>query len=178
MLAFAARIRSGIFTHDGKRPGTQTVATTVRHVRPAFVLAGYTDPQTDSHTWSLHLTFTRMYSGYKHALPISVFEDIMRHEGCSPVPREQALTNLIGMTFFFLICVGEYTPASCKRKTRTVPLRVKDIQFWAERPDGSVSGISHTAPAHNIMPVSAVTITLDNQKTATGTRSSTIMRSS
>jgi integrase len=89
------------------------------------------------------------------ALPISVVEDVMKHEGASSGPKDQA--HLAVLAFFFLLRVGT-------RVTRTTQIRRKDLQFWRKRPDGIMDRISPMAARADLLAADSVTITLDNQK--------------
>ena len=171
-LAFAAAIRTGTFTRCGQVAGHQTVATTLRHVAQTFVLDGQPDPRKDGPGQELSLAFKRLFAAYRSedpapkpelALPVSVFLDIIAHEGASGKPKEQALADLIVMAFFCLIRVGEYTLSARSRQTRTV-IRRKDLQFWHTLPDGRQARLDHRAPYLRLAQAAAVTLTLDNQK--------------
>lgn len=171
LMAFAARVRTGAFG-NGKQVGCQSVATALRHISQAFVLASYGDPRREIYGPELGLAFTRLYHSYRQedpapkpqlALPISVLEDVMTNEGASPSLKNQALADLVVLAFFFLLRVGEYTPPG-NRRTRTTQIRRKDMQFWSKRPDGNLDRISPLANAAVLLAADAVTITIDNQK--------------
>ena len=171
LMAFAARVRSGAFG-QGRQIGSQSVATALRHVAQAFVLASHPDPR-GHRGHELGLAFTRLYSSYKNedpaprpqlALPISVFQDIMQHEGASADARHRAAADLVVIAFFFLLRVGEYTPPARNRRTRTTQIRRKDMQFWKMQPNGLACRLSHMATLDTLLQADAVTITLDNQK--------------
>ena len=68
------------------------------------------------------------------------------------------MAHLICVAFYYLLRVGEYTPAS-KRK-RTIPFRVQDITFRTS--DGKV--IPRTAPLARLLTASEATIKIPNQK--------------
>jgi hypothetical protein len=53
------------------------------------------------------------------ALPVKLFKNIAATEGASNSPLEQAIADLVTITFFFLLRVGEYTCQSRTTKTRT-----------------------------------------------------------
>jgi hypothetical protein len=97
------------------------------------------------------------------ALPISVIEDVMKNEGASLDPKDQALADLVVLAFFFLLLVGEYTPSGT-RVTRTTQIRRKDLQFWRKRPTGLMDRISPLATLADLLAADSVTITLDSQK--------------
>jgi hypothetical protein len=171
LMAFAARVRSGAFG-NGRQIGCQSVATALRHISQTFVLANYGDPRRELYSPELGLAFTRLFNSYRNedpapkpqlALPISVIEDVMKNEGASQSPKDQALADLVVLAFFFLLRVGEYTPSG-NRNTRTTQIRRKDLQFWRKRPTGLMDRISPLATLQELLQADAVTITLDNQK--------------
>jgi hypothetical protein len=137
-------------------------------------LASFDDPRRGSAVGTeLGLAFTRLYNSYKNedpaprpqlALPISVFQDIMQHEGASIDPKDRAAADLVVIAFFFLLRVGEYTPPSGMRRTRTTQIRRKDLQFWKMQPNGLACRLSHLSTLAILLQADAVTITLDNQK--------------
>jgi hypothetical protein len=126
LMVFAPRVRAGAFG-KGQQVGCQAVATTLRHVSQAFVLASFADPRSGDTGPELGLAFTWLYHSYKNedpalqpqlALPVSVFEDIVRHEGTSVNPKDRrAAAGLVVIAFFFLLRVGEYTPPSGNCRT-------------------------------------------------------------
>jgi hypothetical protein len=78
---------------------------------------------------------------------------------------EKATADFVMIAFFFLLRVGEYTKPQTAKKTRTVQLRRKDVQFWQTSQDGrTVERISHLAPLEQLLQAVSATITLDNQK--------------
>jgi integrase len=171
LMAFAARVRAGAFG-KGQQVGCQSVATALRHVAQAFVLASHGDPRREGDSPDLGLAFTRLYHSYRTedpapkpqlALPISVIEDVVKHEGTSRDPKAQALADLVMLAFFFLLRVGEYTPSGT-RTTRTTQIRRKDMQFWHKRPNGLMDRLSPLATLADLLEADSVTITLDNQK--------------
>jgi hypothetical protein len=94
---------------------------------------------------------------------VDLFENIMQHAGDAPL--EKATADFVMIAFFFLLRVGEYTKPQRAKKTRTVQLRRRDIQFWKNSPDGNtVERISHMAPLNELLLAVSATITLDNQK--------------
>jgi hypothetical protein len=82
------------------------------------------NPQSRQDGQGPGLTFTRfLYHSYREedpgpklklALPISVFENILHHEGASINPKDQAMVDLMVLAFFFLFHVGEYAPPEGK----------------------------------------------------------------
>jgi hypothetical protein len=171
LMAFAARVRAGAFG-KGRQVGCQAIATALRHVSQAFVLASFADPRSGDTGPKLGLAFTRLYHNYKNedpaprpqlALPVSVFEDIVRHEGTSVNPKDRTAADLVVIAFFFLLRVGECTPPSGNRRTRTTQIRRKDMQFWKRQPNGTTSRLSHLSTLDVLLQAGAVTITIDNQ---------------
>jgi hypothetical protein len=88
---------------------------------------------------------------------------VMKNEGASLDPKDQTLTDLVVLVFFFLLRVGEYTPSGT-RVTRTMQIRRKDLQFWRKRSNGLMDRISPMATLANLLAADSITITLNNQK--------------
>jgi hypothetical protein len=72
--------------------------------------------------------------------------------------------DLVVITFFFLLRVGEYTPPLTDQRTRTTHIRHKDLQFWKRQPTGLITRLLPMAPLAELWQADSVTITLDNQK--------------
>jgi hypothetical protein len=92
----------------------------------------------------------------QHALPSSTVRwlvNMYRRGG----PWGQALADLVTLAFFFLLRVGEYTPAP--RAKRTVPLRRKDIILFQRG-----ARLSHNAPLETLLGADALTVRLAGQK--------------
>ena len=111
LMAFAARVRASTFGHD-RQIGCQSVPTALCHAAQTFVLANRGDPRSDLNSPDLGLAFTRLYHSYKNkdpapkpqlALLMSVIEDVMKTEGASLSPKDQALADLVALAFFFLL---------------------------------------------------------------------------
>jgi hypothetical protein len=68
-----------------------------------------------------------------------------------------ARRDLVTLAFFFLLRVGEYTPAP--RAKRTVPLRRKDVILFK---DGA--HLAHSAPLATLLGADALTVRLAGQK--------------
>ena len=74
--------------------------------------------------------------------------------------RKGATTRaLVVVAFYFLLRVGEYTPAPGRRRRRTVPLRRCDVKF---RRTGKV--IPLDSPLETLLEADVVTLCLENQK--------------
>jgi hypothetical protein len=95
---------------------------------------------------------------------VTIFEDILAHEGHSTFPNVQAAADLTVVAFYFLLRVGEYTKPTGSRTTRTTQFRLKDVTFWTEHQDGTLARLPFGAADEALMMASAVTLTLDNQK--------------
>lgn len=63
------------------------------------------------------------------------------------------------LAFFFLLRVGEYTPASPNQSRRTVPLRRQDVKLWR-----GTALVPLVSPWEVLASADGVTITLENQK--------------
>jgi hypothetical protein len=173
LMAFSAKVRAGAFG-QGRQIGCQSVATALRHVAQTFVLANYPDPRSGPTAGSeLGLAFTRLFHSYRAedpaprpqlALPVSVFQDAMTHEGASLDPKAIALADLVVIAFFFLLRVGEHTPPSGNRRTRATQIRRKDMQFWKTQPNGLLARLSPLSTLADLRQADSVTTTLDNQK--------------
>ena len=125
LMAFASRVRSGAFGH-GKHVGCQAVATALRHVAQAFVLASHTGPRKGLVGPKLGLAFTRLHHSYRNedpapqpqlALPISVFQNTVEHKGKSFDPKQRGMADLVVIAFFFLLQAGERALPSGNRQT-------------------------------------------------------------
>jgi hypothetical protein len=124
------------------------------------------------HSPELSLAFTRLCHSCKNedpaptpqlALPLSVIEDVMTHEGASSDPKDGALADSVALAFFFLLRVGEHAPSGA-RAARTTQIRRKDMQFWRNRPSGLMDRISPLATPADLLEADAATKTPDNQK--------------
>jgi hypothetical protein len=141
-MAFpAARVHSGAFG-EGRQIGRQAPC------RGPSLCSGQLrpDPQSDLAGPEIGLaSFTCLYHSYRQekpvprlllALSVSVFQDIMKHEGASLDPKDRALTDLV-VLIAFSSCfksVGEYTPPGGDRQTSNTQICRKDMQFWKMSP--------------------------------------------
>lgn len=176
LLAFAARVRTGIFGL-GKRVGFQSVEKALRHVAQTLVLAGYDDPRRTYGSKELDLPFQRLLAQYRKedpppqpqvALPVATVQYAAGQCHGQNSALRKATADLIATAFFFLLRVGEYSMPQKNTKTRTVQFRVKDVTFRDLR--------GHTIPHHatlqQLQNAVSVTLFLDNQKN--GQRGATI----
>ena len=60
------------------------------------------------------------------ALPISIVKDLMKNECASQDAKDQALTDLVVLAFFFLLRASEYIPLG-NHVTRSTQTRRKDL---------------------------------------------------
>ena len=95
----------------------------------------------------------------QHALPNSTIQWIIREYHSGPI-RNRTTAWLIVLAYFFLLRVGEYTPAeNKKRKKRTIPLRKCDLRLLR-----SGIPIDPEADLETLLQADGVTICLENQK--------------
>lgn len=137
-----------------------------------MTLAGHDDPRLLPGTKDMHLAFERLFKSYRNkdpaprsqvALPVTIFENIVATEGQSPDLLENSIADIITLSFFFLLRVGETTVPSTKRTTRTVQFRRRDVTFWRIH-HNQRHKTSPNAPLHDLLAADAVTLKLDNQK--------------
>jgi hypothetical protein len=139
------RLCSGTFG-SGKQIGRQSVATALRHVSQAFVLASYGDPRQELLcSPKLSLAFTCLHHSHCNedpapkpqlALPILVVKDIGKNEGASVDTKDQALADPVVLALFFLLRVGKHAPSSGNQVTPATLIRSKDLQSWSKCPNG------------------------------------------
>jgi hypothetical protein len=167
LLAFAARVRTGIFG-NASQVGSQSVEKALRHVAQTLILAGLDDPRRTYGAKELDLPFRHLLKSYKDkdpapkpqlALPVATIERAGAYHQAPNTARTQATADLVTIAFFFLLGVGEYAMPRLNVQTRTVQFRVKDVTF---RRAGLV--LPNTAPVHQLEKADSVTLYLDNQK--------------
>jgi integrase len=175
-LAFAARVRSGIFG-NAVQVGHQTVEKAIRHVAQTLMLAGYDDPRRTYGAKELDLPFRHLLRSYKTqdpapkpqlAIPVATIERAAEYHQAPNSLLTRATADLITIAFFFLLRVGEYTMPKRNIRTRTIQFRVQDVTF--RQADGTV--IPNSAPLHDLLVADSVTLWMDNQKN--GQRGATI----
>jgi hypothetical protein len=179
LLAFAARVRTGIFGH-AIQVGAQSVEKALRHVAQTLVLAGFDDPRRTYGSKELDLPFRHLLKSYKDqdpapkpqlALMVATVERAGAFHQHPNTPRTRATADLITTAFFFLLRVGEYVMPKANTRTRTVQFRVQDVTF---RRDGIV--LPNTTPLPHLLLADSVTLYMDNQKN--GQRGATIHHTS
>ena len=107
----------------------------------------------------------------EHALPNhTVLWLATNFEQLGPGKKFKVIGSLAVVAFFYLLRVGEYTPAKRSATKRTIPLRKCDIQL---RRNGTL--IPHSSPLDVLLTADAANICLENQKN--GDRSSNVNHS-
>ena len=158
LLAFAARVRTGIFGRS-IQVGHQSVEKVLRYVAQTLVLAGYPDPRRTSGGSDLDLPFSRLLKSYKTddpppkpqlALPVATVARAASFHTTRHPALTRATADLVTIAFFYLLRVGEYTMPKPHLRTRTVQFRVQDVTFRAQ--DDSI--IPHSASALQLSQVS------------------------
>jgi hypothetical protein len=176
LLAFAARVRTGLFGH-GLQVGFQSVETALRHMAQTLVLAGYEDPRKATGAHDLDLPFQRLLKSYRNAdpvpkpqlaLPVHTIATAGQHYQ-APQAAVRATADLVITAFFFLLRVGEYTMPKKQQRTRTVQFRLQDVTF--RRANNTI--IQRNAPLAELAAAASVTLFLDNQKN--GQRGTTVL---
>jgi hypothetical protein len=136
LLAFAARVRTGVFGH-AVQVGFQSVEKALRHVAQTLMLAGYDDPSRTYGAKELDLPFRHLLRSYKNqdpapqpqlAIPIATIERAASYHQAPNTALARATADLVATAFFFLLQVGEYTMPKRGTRTRTVQFRVQDVK--------------------------------------------------
>jgi hypothetical protein len=73
-----------------------------------------------------------------------------------------AVSDMVLVAFFYLLCVGEYTSPSNTCPKRTTPLRKCDVQLWRR---GTI--LDHAAPLSTLLRADSATISIANTKNGT-----------
>ena len=166
LLAFAARVRSGIFG-NASQVGSQSVEKALRHVAQTLLLVGFDDPRRTYGAKELDLPFRHLLKSYKDqdpapkpqlALPVATIERAAAYHRAPNSARTRATADLVTIAFFFLLRVGEYAMPRRNVQTRTAQFRIRDVL--------------NTTPLHLLEQAESVTLYLDNQKN--GNRGATI----
>ena len=167
-LAFAASLREGRF-HGGKPASSSTIERSLRFCGQVLASRGFADPrritQSDKQLDPAVTQYLRACSTSdpapkrQQAIPASTVRRLAHHYASSADPAARTAANLVTVAFFFLLRVGEYTPAPPNTPKQTTPLRLQDVTFW-----NGVVALPRTATHDQRLAASAVTISLDNQK--------------
>ena len=175
LLAFAARVRTGIFGR-AVQVGHQSVEKAFRHVAQTLVLAGFDDLQQSHGARELDLPCCHLLASYKTedpaprlqaALPVSVGEYADAYYR-APSAGTRTAADLTTAAFYYLLRVGKYTMPKRNIRTRTVQFRVQDVTF--RRADGTIIPRSRTVT--ELLLAASATLWLDDQKN--GQRGATI----
>jgi len=83
-------------------------------------------------------------------------------------PKTQAVADLAGMAFYYLLCMGKYTYHNEKQQCRTKQFRAKDVTFWGE----DDRQIPNDSPLEQLRAAKSAMLSISNQKN--GTRGSLI----
>ena len=79
--------------------------------------------------------------------------------------QQHAIGDLIVITIYYLLQVGEYTTKTKRRgQTRTRQFRVKDVTFFRRNEDGDLVIVPASASDDKIQRASAATLRISNQK--------------
>ena len=137
LLTFAVAVQEGQYGL-GAQVKVQSVERALRHVALRLVLDGYPDPRRSSPAQqSLNLPIARLIKKYynedppaepKLAIPISTITSIATKYQWNP--HMEAVADLVIISFFYLLRVGEYTTASIKKLKRTVALQDCNVRLW------------------------------------------------
>jgi hypothetical protein len=161
LIAFAARVRTGLYG-KGPQVGHQSAEKALRHVAQTLQLAGYDNPRKTYGSKELDLPFHHLLKSYKDdnpapkpqlALPVPVIQTASSRFEHHHSPRDRAISDLVCMAFYFLLCVGKYTMPSPGTITRTVQFRMKDVHLWR---NGLL--LDNYAPRAELMTADAVTL--------------------
>lgn len=110
LLAFAARVRTGVFGRK-KQVGHQVVEKALRHVAQEIVLVGFQDPRRTYGAKELDLPFRHLLKSFKDsdpapkpqlALPVETIEAAAAVAQVPTVaPYARAVADLVVIAFFF-----------------------------------------------------------------------------
>jgi hypothetical protein len=141
-MAFAGSLRQGKLHCGRPPPSTRVIETMLREVTRFLDSQGLGNPRCSTLGQPfLNAPFANMIRRWKgedpgpkpqQVLPSSAVHRIAKVYGTSlNLPRRIAL-DLVVIAYFFLLRVGEYTPATkCRGQHKhTVPLQKGDITFW------------------------------------------------
>ena len=115
-----------------------------------------------------------MFAGYRKedplpmpeiSIPVGVPEQIAYiglHSAATQ--KEKAVGDWALISFYYILCMGEYTQKRRKTKTHTVQFRMCDIAFKRGN-----TIIPHTASVEDLMSAIVATLRLSNQKMVSGT---------
>jgi hypothetical protein len=137
LLTFAVAVREGQY---GLRAQVkvQSVERALRHVAQMLVLDGHPDPRRASPAQqSLDFPISRLIKKYRNedppaepklAIPISTITAIATNYRWDT--HLDAAADLVIITFFYLLRVGEYTTSAKKKPKCTIALQDQDVRLW------------------------------------------------
>jgi hypothetical protein len=143
------------------------VEKALRHLAQTLQLAGYDNPRKTYGSKELDLPFRHLLKSHKDdspapkpqlALPVPVIQTASSRFEQHYSPRDQAISDLVCMAFYFLLRISEYTMPSPGTITRTVQFRMKDVGLWC---NGFL--LDNYAPRAELMTAYVVTLYLENQ---------------
>ncbi len=170
LLTFAVATREGQYGL-GRQIQVQSVAVALCAVAQKNILDGHADPRwASSAQHSLNLPIARLIKKFsdddpppqpKLAVPVLAIHAIVTQYTFGP--HHKAVADMVVITFFYLIRVGEYTiPARARGTKRTVPLRKCDVQLWHR---GVL--LDHNAGLNVLLQADSATISIAHTKNGT-----------
>jgi hypothetical protein len=169
LLTFAVAMREGQY---GLRAQVkvQSVERALRHVAQRLVLDGHPDPRRASPAQqSLDLPIAHLIKKYRNedspaepklAIPISTITAIATNYWWNT--HLDAAVDLVIITFFYLLRVGEYTTSAKKKSKRTIALQDQDVRLWWK---GQV--IPHSTGLDLLVTADSATICIAHTKNGT-----------
>jgi hypothetical protein len=169
LLTFAGAVRVGRY-RLGSQVTVQSVERALRHVAQKFVLDGHPDPRRSSPAQqSLDLPISRLIKSYRDAdppaqpqlaLPVSTITALALNKRWTP--HLEAVADLVIITFFYLLRVGEYTCPGTPREKRTIPIRSCNVRLWQQ---GGI--LPHSSTLATLLTADSATICIANTKNGT-----------
>ena len=78
--------------------------------------------------------------------------------------QRKATGDLIVIAFYFLLCIGEYTTKTRRKRTCTRQFCGKDVTLFKSNKVGYLTALAHDASEEDIMNADAATLRISNQK--------------
>ena len=138
LQVFAQRYRSGSLAPRGKPVRSRTVEDALRSIGQTFSGLGAADPRLIQHG-KIDFRLSRQLASYSKEdpppnrvkpVPLQVIRHILgvayadRH---AHRPGNEAIADMIGLAFFYLLRPGEYTAGP---QTESTPFRFQDVQLF------------------------------------------------
>ena len=170
LCAFAAAVRTGTYGR-GHQVRCGTVQLALRSIGSTCELAAkpnptYSNQHPNSTTYWKRIS--QLLEGYRRAdppsqaklaVPVTVAHYHAQLATLSSNPKQQAISHLTNIAFYYLLRVGEYTYSGANQKRRTTQFRVQDVIF---RKGQHI--IPNTAPLQRLLQATTATLIIDNQK--------------